>query len=76
MTTSTQTGIRAPNFGRWIDERGQPTQEFWRAFELICYRVAKIDEAARTYTAITPGTATAAQIATALNTFMEDATET
>jgi len=76
MTTSTQPLIQAPRFGRIVDERGEPTQEFWRFIELLGYRVAAMDEAARTYTALNPATATTNQIATALNTYMSSITET
>jgi len=76
MTTSTQPLIQAPRFGPIVDAQGRPTHEFWRAFELLCYTVAKIDESARTYTALNPGTATTNQIATALNTFIAGITET
>ena len=76
MTTSTQPLIQAPRFGRIVDDKGQPTQEFWRFLELLGYTVGKMDEAARTYTALNPATATTNQIATALNTFMASAIET
>ena len=76
MTTSTQPLIQAPRFGRIVNERGEPTQEFWRFLELLGHHVGKMDEAAREYTALNPATATTNQIATAVNTYMASAIET
>lgn len=59
-----------------IDDNGQPTELLRRQLELIAYRLSKLEQGAFDYTALDTGTATTAQIATALNTFMTTATET
>lgn len=76
MTTSTQPSVQEIRFGRWIDDKGQPTVELFTYLERHGYIINKVNEAARTYTALDTGTATTAQIATALNTFMASIQET
>jgi len=59
-----------------IDQDGKPTDVFRRFLELVAYRLTAVEQGAFDYTALDTGTATAAQIAAALNTFMDTATET
>ena len=47
-----------------------------RFLELVAYRLTALEQGAFDYTELDTGTATAAQIAAALNTFMATATET
>jgi len=58
------------------DQDGHPSELLRRQLELIAYRLSKIEQAAFNYTALTPGTATTVEIATALNSYMTTATET
>ena len=59
-----------------IDKNGQPTELLRRFLELVAYRLSALEQGAFDYTALNTGTATTAQIAAALNTFMATATET
>ena len=59
-----------------VDEQGRPTELLRRLLELVCYRLSKLEQGAFDYTALNTGTATTAQIAAALNTFMATSTET
>ena len=69
--------ITAPkNTDVLIDENGRPTETLRRFLELVSYRLSQIEQGAFDYTELDTGTATTAQIATALNTFMATSTET
>jgi hypothetical protein len=59
-----------------IDKDGKPTEVMRRFLELVAYRLTALEQGAFDYTELDTGTATTAQIAAALNTFMDTATET
>ena len=59
-----------------VDKDGKPTEVLRRFLELVAYRLTALEQGAFDYTELDTGTATAAQIAAALNTFMATATET
>ncbi len=59
-----------------VDKEGRATELLRRQLELIAYRLTKLEQGAFDYTALDSGTATTAEIATALNTFMQTSTET
>lgn len=59
-----------------IDRNGQPTEVLRRCLELMAYRLNKIDEAATNYDALDTGSASAGDVAAALNELIETVTET
>lgn len=80
MTSSTLPAISVPKNTPAIEERNgrlYVTEQWLRFFDVLANRLSKFDEAAREYTPLAEdGSASSAQIATAINTFMSSATET
>lgn len=75
VTLDGSTGGRERN-ERPREQQVHPTVAYQRFFEQLGYEVGKVKEAALTYTVLDPATATASDIATALNIFMAGITET
>jgi hypothetical protein len=59
-----------------VDKDGYPTEQYARFLEQMAYKLNKIQEAAEEYSALVTGTATTAQIATALNALVATILET
>ena len=59
-----------------VDDNGKQTEVLRKHLELMAYRLKKIEDALFAYTALNTGTATTAQIATALNLIVSTSTET
>lgn len=59
-----------------VNQDGKQTEVLRKFLELLAYRLTKLEQGAFGYTALDTGTATTAQIAAALNDFMETSTET
>ena len=59
--TAGQASILGIRHTQWVDADGNPTLAAARSMEQLQYVVGKVDEAARSYTALDTGTATTAR---------------
>lgn len=72
----TNPALAYPRRTPMVDKDGFPTEAYARFLEQMAYKLGKIQEAAEEYTALTTGTATTVEIATALNALVSTILET
>ena len=72
----TAPALAYPRRTQMVDKDGYPTEAYARFLEQMAYKLNKIQEAAEEYSALTAGTATTTEIATALNALVATILET